>query len=93
MLQSNYGAGVWVHGVRSISNYPDGSRVKTLPFFDMHSEDDAAGGSLEFVGIWGKLQFPSGFILANTFERGAYVLRVASGSGRDGGRGFGGKSK
>lgn len=93
MFQSNYGAGVWVHDVRSISKYPDGSRVKPIAFFDMHPEDDAAGGSNEFVGTWGNFQFPSGFILANTFERGAYVLRVASGRGRDGGKGFGGKSK
>jgi choice-of-anchor B domain-containing protein len=28
MFQSNYGAGVWVQDVRSISKYPDGSRVK-----------------------------------------------------------------
>lgn len=93
MFQSNYGAGVWVHDVRSISKYPDGSRVKPIAFFDMHPEDDAAGGSNEFVGTWGNFQFPSGYILANTFERGAYVLRVASGRGRDGGKGFGGKSK
>ncbi|ELQ34209.1 hypothetical protein OOU_Y34scaffold00787g2 [Pyricularia oryzae Y34] len=59
----------------------------------MHPEDDATGGSLEFVGSWGNFQFPSGFIVANTFERGAYVLRVASGPGRNGGAGFGGPSK
>ncbi|PPJ54788.1 hypothetical protein CBER1_04020 [Cercospora berteroae] len=93
MFQSNYGAGVWVKDVRSIAHHPDGSRVNTLAFFDMHPEDDAAGGSLDFVGSWGNFQFPSGFIVANTFERGAYVLRVASGRGRDGGRGFGGKSR
>jgi choice-of-anchor B domain-containing protein len=40
MFQSNYGAGVWVKDVRSISKYPDGSRVKTLAMFDMHPEDD-----------------------------------------------------
>ncbi|KAF2221426.1 hypothetical protein BDZ85DRAFT_265352 [Elsinoe ampelina] len=92
MFQSNYGAGVWVHDVRSIAKYPDGSRVKALAFFDMHPEDDATGGSTAFVGTWGNFQFPSGFIVVNTFERGAYVLRVASGRGRDGGLGFGGKS-
>ncbi|SMQ51851.1 unnamed protein product [Zymoseptoria tritici ST99CH_3D7] len=93
MYQSNYGAGVWVTDVRSISKHPDGSRVRKIAFFDMHPEDDAVGGSVEFVGSWGNFQFPSGFIVANTFERGAYVLRVASGPGRDGGLGFGGKSK
>ncbi|KAI5359299.1 putative choice-of-anchor B domain-containing protein [Septoria linicola] len=93
MYQSNYGAGVWVKDVRSIARHPDGSRVRTLAFFDMHPEDDAAGGSNDFVGSWGNFQFPSGFIVANTFERGAYVLRVASGRGRNGGRGFGGKSR
>ncbi|KAM0273866.1 hypothetical protein ACHAQH_008198 [Verticillium albo-atrum] len=93
MFQSNYGAGVWVTDVSSISTYPDGSKVEKLAFFDMHPEDDAAGGSLEFVGTWGNFQFPSGYIIANTFERGAYVLRVASGPGRDGGKGFGGKSE
>jgi choice-of-anchor B domain-containing protein len=93
MFQSNYGAGVWVTDVKSIKKHPDGSKVKKLAFFDMHPEDDAAGGSLEFVGSWGNFQFPSGFIVANTFERGAYVLRVAKGPGRNGGKGFGGKSK
>lgn len=94
MFQSNYGAGVWVQDVSSISRFPDGSRVRPLAFFDVHPEDDATGGSLEFVGTWGNFQFPSGFIVANTFERGAYVLRVASGPGRYGGKfGFGGPSK
>ncbi|CZT22905.1 uncharacterized protein RCC_08612 [Ramularia collo-cygni] len=93
LFQSNYGAGVWVQDVRSIEKYPDGSRVKVLAFFDMHPEDDAVGGAVEFVGSWGNYQFPSGFIVANTFERGAYVLRVASGRGRNGGKyGFGGPS-
>jgi hypothetical protein len=45
------------------------------------------------VGSWGNFQFPSGFIVANTFERGAYSMRVTSGRGRNGGKGFGGKSK
>ncbi|KEY64012.1 hypothetical protein S7711_07376 [Stachybotrys chartarum IBT 7711] len=93
MFQSNYGAGVWVTDVSSIAEYPDGSQVEKLAFFDMHPEDDAAGGSLEFVGSWGNFQFPSGYIVANTFERGAYVLRVAAGPGRDGGLGFGGPSQ
>jgi choice-of-anchor B domain-containing protein len=92
MFQSNYGAGVWVTDVSSIASFPDGSRVEKLAFFDMHPEDDATGGSLQFVGTWGNFQFPSGFIVANTFERGAYVLRVAEGPGRDGGLGFGGPS-
>lgn len=92
MFQSNYGAGVWVTDVSSIAEYPDGSKVEKLAFFDMHPEDDEAGGSTEFVGSWGNFQFPSGFIVANTFERGAYVLRVANGPGRDGGKGFGGPS-
>ncbi|CAK1357207.1 unnamed protein product [Cercospora beticola] len=55
MFQSNYGAGVWVKDVRSIARHPDGSRVSTLAFFDMHPEDDAAGGSLDFVGSWGNV--------------------------------------
>jgi hypothetical protein len=40
MFQSNYGAGVWVTDVRSISKYPDGSRVKHIAFMDVHPEDD-----------------------------------------------------
>ncbi|PNS14772.1 hypothetical protein CAC42_2001 [Sphaceloma murrayae] len=92
MFQSNYGAGVWVQDVRSIAKYPDGSRVKPLAFFDMYPENDATNGSVDFVGTWGNFQFPSGMIVANTFERGAWTLRVAKGMGRDGGKGFGGKS-
>jgi choice-of-anchor B domain-containing protein len=42
MFQSNYGAGVWVTDVRSISKYPDGSRVKHIAFMDVHPEDDVS---------------------------------------------------
>jgi choice-of-anchor B domain-containing protein len=91
--QSNYGAGIWVHDVRSISKDPTGKGVKTEGFFDIYPEDDAVGGIVQFVGTWSHFLFPSGFILVNTIERGAFTVKLASGRGAKRGPGHGGKSK
>ncbi len=44
----------------------------------VHVDDDRqGGGSLEFVGTWSSYaDFPSGYILINTIERGAWVVRI-----------------
>jgi choice-of-anchor B domain-containing protein len=65
--QSNYGAGLWVHDVRSVSKDPSGKQVAVEGFFDIYPEDDAAGGIVEFVGTWSHFLFPSGFVLVSKF--------------------------
>lgn len=47
-------------------------------FFDVYPEDDDAegGGQIDFVGTWSHYPFfKSGYILVNTIERGAFVLK------------------
>lgn len=93
VYQSNYGAGIWVHDVSSVKEHPDGSKVTVEGFFDIYPEDDAQGGIVKFVGTWSHFLFPSGYILVNTIERGAFVVKLAKGRGSMKGPGFGGKSK
>lgn len=77
--QSNYGAGISILDVSSIWSDPTGRGVKEVGWFDIYPEDDnmEGGGSLSFVGTWSSYaDFPSGYILVNTIERGAWVLKV-----------------
>ncbi|KAF2014313.1 hypothetical protein BU24DRAFT_463111 [Aaosphaeria arxii CBS 175.79] len=77
--QSNYGAGLSVLDVGSIVADPTGRGVKEVAWFDVYPEDDneVGGGKAEFVGTWSSYAgFPSGFILINTIERGAWVVRI-----------------
>lgn len=79
--QSNYGTGLRVLDVRSIPQDPTGKGVKEVGFFDVYPEDDGeeGGGIVDFAGSWGSYaQFKSGFILVNTIERGAFVVKMAS---------------
>lgn len=67
--------------VRSIPQDPTGKGVKEVGFFDVYPEDDGeeGGGIVDFAGSWGSYaQFKSGFILVNTIERGAFVVKMAS---------------
>lgn len=76
--QSHYGAGLRILDVSSLPRDPTGARVKEVGFFDIYPEDDALpnGGSIEFVGSWSHYPFfKSGYILVNTIERGAFVLK------------------
>jgi choice-of-anchor B domain-containing protein len=76
--QSNYGSGLRVLDVRSLPQDPTGKGVKEVGFFDVYPENDknSKGGSLEFVGTWSSYPyFKSGFILVNTIERGAFVVK------------------
>lgn len=76
--QSNYGAGLHVLDVSSLETDKTGAGVTELGYFDIYPENDAesGGGSLEFVGTWGHYPyFPSGFIVVNTIERGAFVVK------------------
>ncbi|KAK4215077.1 hypothetical protein QBC37DRAFT_472274 [Rhypophila decipiens] len=76
--QSNYGTGLRVLDVSSLSADPTGKAVKEVAFFDVYPEDDntAKGGVLDFVGTWSHYPFfKSGFVLVNTIERGAFVVK------------------
>ncbi|KAI9904326.1 hypothetical protein N3K66_000855 [Trichothecium roseum] len=78
--QSNYGTGLRIIDVRSLPEDPTGGLVEELGFFDVYPEndDEPNGGSLEFVGTWSHYPFfKSGYILVNTIERGAFVVKRA----------------
>lgn len=74
--QSNYGSGLRIVDVSSISEDPTGKGLKQVGFFDVHPEDDEVGGEVEFVGSWSVYPyFKSGYILLNSIERGIYSLK------------------
>ena len=71
----------------SCLNYQDftnkRSSVKEIGFFDVYPEDDnvSGGGSVDFVGTWSSYAlFKSGYILVNTMERGAFILKLQTGA-------------
>ncbi|PSN69760.1 hypothetical protein BS50DRAFT_488596 [Corynespora cassiicola Philippines] len=77
--QSNYGAGISVLDISSIPSNPTGSGVREVAWFDVYPEDDdvRGGGVTEFVGTWSSYaDYPSGYILINTIERGAWVVKI-----------------
>lgn len=75
--QSNYGAGIRVLDVSSVPTDPTGASVTEAAFFDIYPEDDSVGGKIEFVGTWSHYaNFPSGYILVNTIERGAFIVKM-----------------
>ncbi|KAI5778428.1 hypothetical protein EDC01DRAFT_674257 [Geopyxis carbonaria] len=77
-FQSHYGAGLRILDVSSIPDDPTGSSVEQLGFFDVYPEDDGEDkqGVLDFVGSWSSYAlFESGFIVVNTIERGAFVVK------------------
>ncbi|KAK7997299.1 hypothetical protein PG989_005339 [Apiospora arundinis] len=76
--QSNYGQGLSILDLTSIPKDPTGGSVTEAGFFDIYPEDDEAegGGQVEFVGSWSHYPFfKSGYILINTMERGAFVVK------------------
>ncbi|KAI0527770.1 hypothetical protein F5B22DRAFT_3414 [Xylaria bambusicola] len=77
-FQSNYGAGISILDISSIPTNPSGSGVREVGWFDIYPEDDnlEGGGSHAFVGTWSSYaDYPSGYILINTIERGAWVVK------------------
>lgn len=56
--------------------------MKEIGFFDIYPEDDnqPGGGIVDFVGTWSSYAlFKSGYILVNTMERGAFILKLKEG--------------
>ncbi|PGH03040.1 hypothetical protein AJ79_07472 [Helicocarpus griseus UAMH5409] len=74
--QANYGSGLRIVDVSSVSEDPTGKAFKEAAFFDCHPEDDAQGGVVEFVGTWSVYPyFKSGVIVLNSIERGLFALK------------------
>ncbi|PGH00197.1 hypothetical protein AJ80_09205 [Polytolypa hystricis UAMH7299] len=87
--QSNYGAGIRVLDVSSIPDDPTGGGIEEIAYFDIYPEDDHLpnGGIIDFVGTWSHYaNYPSGNILVNTIERGAFVVKLSQFDGRGRGK-------
>lgn len=62
--------------VSSVSTDPTGASFQEIGFFDVHPEDDAVGGIVEFSGTWSVYPyFPSGNLVLNSIERGLFSLK------------------
>ncbi|KAL5906755.1 hypothetical protein ACKVV1_011158 [Pyricularia oryzae] len=80
-FQSNYGAGLRVLDISSLPDDPTGEAVKEVAYFDIFPEDDhrEGGGDVAFTGTWSSYPFfKSGFIVINTIERGAFVVKMTN---------------
>jgi choice-of-anchor B domain-containing protein len=58
-------------------------KIATNSDSDVYPEDDnmTGGGSVEFVGSWSSYGlFKSGYILVNTMERGAFIVKMQPGA-------------
>ncbi len=76
--QSNYGLGLSILDLRSVPTDPTGKGIKEVAYFDTYPEDDhlPGGGNVTFTGSWSNYPyFPSGFIVINTMDRGAFVVK------------------
>ncbi|TLS30960.1 hypothetical protein PpBr36_03852 [Pyricularia pennisetigena] len=83
-FQSNYGSGLRVLDLATLPRDPTGAGVREVAYFDVYPEDDnvSGGGQVEFQGTWSSYPFfKSGFIVVNTIERGAYVLKMTNREG------------
>ncbi|GIZ37933.1 hypothetical protein CKM354_000136100 [Cercospora kikuchii] len=86
--QSNYGAGLRILDISSIPEKEDGSEIEEVAFFDIYPEDDnePGGGNATFVGTWNHYTYPSGYVVVNTIERGAFVVKLSKFRGRGKGK-------
>jgi choice-of-anchor B domain-containing protein len=81
LYQSNYGAGLAVLDVSSVTKDPSGASICEAGMFDIHPEDDEeeGGGTVAFLGTWSSYAaFESGFIFVHTIERGSFVVKMTS---------------
>jgi choice-of-anchor B domain-containing protein len=79
--QSNYGNGLSVLDVSSVTEDPSGSSICEVGFFDIYPEDDEneGGGTVAFLGSWSSYAgFKSGFIMVHTIERGTFIVKMTS---------------
>ncbi|KAK3985435.1 hypothetical protein QBC44DRAFT_299254 [Cladorrhinum sp. PSN332] len=81
--QSNYALGISVLDLRTVPKDPTGKGIKEVAYFDTYPEDDnlPGGGNVTFTGSWSHYPFlPSGFIVINTMDRGAFVVKKSKGA-------------
>ncbi|KAF2629561.1 hypothetical protein BU25DRAFT_429841 [Macroventuria anomochaeta] len=81
LYQSNYGAGITVYDISSITKDPSGDSICEAGFFDIHPEDDEleGGGTVAFLGSWSSYPyFKSGYVFVHTIERGSFVVKMTS---------------
>jgi choice-of-anchor B domain-containing protein len=74
--QSNYGSGLRMVNVSSITDDDSGAKFEEVAYFDVRPEDDEVGGEVTFNGAWSVYPyFNSGYLLVNSIERGIYSLK------------------
>ncbi|EGP86171.1 unnamed protein product [Zymoseptoria tritici ST99CH_3D7] len=81
LYQSNYGNGLNVWDISSVTSDPSGNSVCEAGFLDIYPEDDEAegGGIVQFAGSWHSYAgFKSGFIFVHTIERGSFLVKMKS---------------
>lgn len=81
LYQSNYGNGLNVLDISSVTKDPTGAGICEAGFFDIYPEDDEneGGGTVAFLGSWSSYAyFKSGFIFVHTIERGSFVVKMTS---------------
>lgn len=81
LFQSNYGNGLDIWDISSVTKDPSGDSICQTGFFDIYPEDDEneGGGSVAFLGSWSSYaMFPSGFIMVHTIERGTFIVKETS---------------
>jgi choice-of-anchor B domain-containing protein len=81
LYQSNYGNGLNVLDISSVTRDPSGAGICEAGFFDVYPEDDEneGGGTVAFLGSWSSYaNFKSGFIFVHTIERGSFVVKMTS---------------
>lgn len=75
--EANYGSGLRVVDMNSVTTDPTGAGFKEIGFFDVRPEDDSAGGKASFNGAWSVYPyFKSGHILVNSIERGGFSVKM-----------------
>lgn len=78
--QSNYQAGLRILDVSGIPRDPTGGNVKEIAYFDVYPPDDnleGGGEALWDFGTWSHYTFQSGWIVVNTIDRGAFVVKMS----------------
>ncbi|CAI6336922.1 unnamed protein product [Periconia digitata] len=83
--QSNYQAGLRVLDVSTITDDPTGKGVEEIAYFDVYPGDDneeGGGVALWDFGTWSHYTFASGWIVINTIDRGAFVVKMSKFSKR-----------
>ncbi len=72
--QANYASGLRIVNVAGVESGGGAASMSEYGFFDVRPEDDV----VDFYGAWNAYRFPSGKILVNSIERGAFLVKEVS---------------